>query len=319
MNKTIPRAIKELSCTIISVCKSFGQSRDSYYKQKKRQVKQEVLNREVLSLIKEERLSQPRVGTLKLYRSLKPLLIDKSHKIGRDKFFSILRSENLLVKRKKSFCKTTDSNHPFYKYSNIVKGIGVTDINQVWVSDITYIRLVKGHCYLSIITDAYSRKIVGFDISDSLELSGCLRSLEMALKSLPKGHSLIHHSDRGSQYCSYAYTDLLKKHNIRISMTEENHCYENALAERVNGILKDEYYLDLCFNDLSLASKASINAICIYNSKRTHMSLDYLTPNQVYHSKGEDKNKIQKQIKNYYFYPVKQNANEPCWRATRQG
>jgi transposase InsO family protein len=156
--------------------------------------------------------------------------------------------------------------------------------NQVWVSDITYIRTVKGFCYLALITDLYSRKIVGHDLSDSLELSGCQRALQRALiKAKPKA-GLIHHSDRGIQYCSNQYTNELLKRKIKISMTEEKHCYENAVAERVNGILKDEFYLDQCFFNTKHAKLAAKSAIKLYNNKRLHLSLGYKTPNMVFES-----------------------------------
>ena len=158
----------------------------------------------------------------------------------------------------------------------------VTGPNQVWVSDITYIRTVKGFCYLALITDMYSRKIVGHDLSDSLELSGCVRALKKAIYQAKDIKQLIHHSDRGIQYCSNVYTQILKRNNIGISMTEENHCYENAMAERVNGILKDEFYLDQVFTDATHAKRAAKNAINLYNEIRLHLSLNYRTPNMVY-------------------------------------
>ena len=158
----------------------------------------------------------------------------------------------------------------------------VTAPNQVWVSDITYIRTVKGFCYLALITDLYSRKIVGYDISDSLELTGCLRALKKALASARPAAGLVHHSDRGIQYCSKQYVSELQKRKVKISMTEENHCYENAVAERVNGILKDEFYLDQCFVNTHNAKIATKNAIQIYNNKRLHLSLGYKTPNMVF-------------------------------------
>ena len=188
----------------------------------------------------------------------------------------------MLVKRKKTSFKTTNSYHRFHKYSNLVKHMEVTQPNQVWVSDITYIRTVKGFCYLALITDMYSRKIVGYDISDSLELTGCLRTLQKALRHARPAVGLVHHSDRGIQYCSNQYVNELKKHKVKISMTEENHCYENAIAERVNGILKDEFYLDQCFFTTEHACIATKNAIKIYNNKRLHLSLGYKTPNMVF-------------------------------------
>jgi transposase InsO family protein len=188
----------------------------------------------------------------------------------------------MLVKRKRASCKTTDSYHHFHKYNNLVKDLEITAPNQVWVSDITYIRTVNGFCYLALITDLYSRKIIGHDISDSLELTGCLRALKKALWQARLAGNIIHHSDRGVQYCSHMYVNELKKRNIKISMTEENHCYENAVAERVNGILKDEFYLDQCFFSTLYAKRAAKNAIKIYNNKRLHLSLGYKTPNTVY-------------------------------------
>jgi transposase InsO family protein len=188
----------------------------------------------------------------------------------------------MLITRKKPSYRTTNSFHRFYKYKNIIKDVEVTKPNQVWVSDITYIRTIKGFCYLALITDMYSRKIVGYDISNSLELKGCERALNKALYQAKSTNGLIHHSDRGIQYCSNVYTKILKRNNIAISMTEENHCYENAVAERVNGILKDEFYLDQTFDSLQHAKRATKNAINLYNEIRLHVSLDYKTPNMVY-------------------------------------
>ena len=202
--------------------------------------------------------------------------------MGRDTLFNVLRKHNMLTLRKKYSSRTTYSLHRFYKYKNIIKDVEATRPNQVWVSDITYIRTVKGFCYLALITDMHSRKIIGYDLSDSLELSGCTRALKKALYQAKSTEDLIHHSDRGIQYCSNVYTHILKRNNIRISMTEENHCYENAIAERVNGILKDEFYLDQAFDSVAHAKRATKNAIKLYNEIRLHLSLDFKTPNMVY-------------------------------------
>lgn len=188
----------------------------------------------------------------------------------------------MLTLRKKYSSRTTNSLHRFYKYHNIIKDFKASRTNQIWVSDITYIRTIKGFCYLALITDAYSRKIIGYDLSNSLELSGCVRALNKALYKAKNIDGLIHHSDRGIQYCSNGYTQILKRHNIAISMTEDNHCYENALAERINGILKDEFYLDQTFTDVAHAKRATKNAINLYNEVRLHLSLDYKTPNYVH-------------------------------------
>ncbi|WP_242132617.1 IS3 family transposase [Aestuariivivens marinum] len=178
--------------------------------------------------------------------------------------------------------RTTNSYHRFYKYNNIIKDLEVTRPNQVWASDITYIRTVKGFCYLALITDMHSRKIIGYDLSNSLELAGCVRTLKKALYHAKGIKGLIHHSDRGIQYCSNVYTQILKRNKIGISMTEENHCYENAMAERVNGILKDEFYLDQTFDSAAHAKRATKNAINLYNEVRLHLSLNFKTPNMVY-------------------------------------
>lgn len=218
----------------------------------------------------------------KLKISLNEDFVKANLKIGRDTLFNVLRRHRLLTLRKKYSARTTNSYHRFYKYNNIIKDVEVTKPNQVWASDITYIRTVKGFCYLALITDMYSRKIVGYDLSDSLELKGCVRALNKAIYQAKNIKGLIHHSDRGIQYCSNVYTQILKRKKIDISMTEENHCYENALAERVNGILKDEFYLDQVFNNVQHAKRAAKNAIKLYNEIRLHLSLDYKTPNMVY-------------------------------------
>jgi transposase InsO family protein len=268
--------------SLSEICSLFGLKRDAYYKYVKRFKKRETIKVKVISMVKEERKIQSRVGGRKLHEALTPSFIEANLKIGRDYLFDILREHDMLVKPKKSTCRTTFSHHRFYTYKNLVKGMVVTRPNQVWVSDITYIRTVSGFCYLALITDMYSRKIVGYDMSDSLELAGCLRALQKALKAARPATRLVHHSDRGFQYCSNQYVNELKKHGIEISMTEENHCYENAIAERVNGILKDEFYLDQVFYSLSHARDAVKNAIEIYNSKRLHLSLGYKTPNFVF-------------------------------------
>ena len=218
----------------------------------------------------------------KLIKSLDQEFARANLKVGRDTLFNVLREHRMLTLRKKYSARTTNSYHRFYKYKNIIKDIEITRPNQVWVSDITYIRTVKGFCYLALITDMYSRKIIGYDLSDSLELKGCVRALNKALYQAKNIQGLIHHSDRGIQYCSNVYTQILKRNRIGISMTEENHCYENAMAERVNGILKDEFYLDQTFTNVAHAKRATKNAIKLYNEIRLHLSLNFKTPNMVY-------------------------------------
>ena len=203
------------------------------------------------------RRSLPREGVRKLKISLEDEFTKANLKVGRDTLFNVLRKHQMLTLRKKYSARTTNSLHRFYKYKNIIKDVDITRPNQVWASDITYIRTVKGFCYLELITDMYSRKIVGYDLSDSLELKGCVRALNKAIYQSENIKQLIHHSDRGIQYCSNVYTQILKRNKIDISMTEENHCYENAIAERVNGILKDEFYLDQVFTNVQHAKRAA--------------------------------------------------------------
>ena len=268
--------------SIQEVCSQFDLNRDAYYKFQRRFTKQQVIDNKVIKLVKQSRKTLPREGTRKLMKSLNNDFLKLGVKMGRDQLFRVLKEHNLLIKRKKYSCRTTNSYHRFYKYKNIIKDIKITRPNQVWASDITYIRTVRGFCYLALITDMHSRKIVGFDLSDTLELSGCLKAFKKAVYHNKNIKGLIHHSDRGIQYCSNVYTSELKSKGLEISMTEENHCYENAMAERVNGILKDEFYLDQTFASMTQAKTATKNAIKLYNSKRLHLSLNFKTPNSIH-------------------------------------
>ncbi|WP_139181116.1 IS3 family transposase [Winogradskyella thalassocola] len=268
------------SLTTITHC--FGLKRDAYYKYKSRADMRLEIEQHIIEIVRERRKSLPREGVRKLLKSLDADFTEANIKVGRDTLFNVLRKHQMLTLRKRTSARTTNSYHRFYKYNNIIKDVEVTRSNQVWVSDITYIRTVKGFCYLALITDMYSRKIVGYDLSDSLELKGCVRALNKAIYKAKNTNGLIHHSDRGIQYCSNQYTQILKRKKIDISMTEENHCYENAMAERVNGILKDEFYLDQTFDNVAHAKRAAKNAINLYNEIRLHLSLDYKTPNMVY-------------------------------------
>ena len=266
--------------TTITHC--FGLKRNAYYKHKNRADKRINLEQQIINIVRKRRKSLPREGVRKLMRSLDHEFTKANLKVGRDTLFNILRKHQMLTLRKKTSARTTNSYHRFYKYKNSIKDLKITRPNQVWASDITYIRTVKGFCYLALITDMYSRKIVGYDLSDSLELKGCVRALKKAIYQAKDIKQLIHHSDRGIQYCSNVYTQILKRKKIGISMTEENHCYENAMAERVNGILKDEFYLDQTFDNVAHAKRTAKNAIKLYNEIRLHLSLDYKTPNMVY-------------------------------------
>lgn len=279
---TIAREKAKGFVSLSKICDSFELKRDAYYKYKYRADKRKEVEQQIVHIVKKRRRSLPREGVRKLMKSLKMDFEKQQVKIGRDTLFNVLREHKMLTLRKKYSARTTNSHHRFYKYGNIIKDVKVTGPNQVWVSDITYIRTVKGFCYLALITDMYSRKIVGYDLSDSLELKGCLRALNKAIYQAKNVEGLIHHSDRGIQYCSNVYTQILKRKKMGISMTEENHCYENAMAERVNGILKGEFYLDQTFTNVSHAKRATKNAINLYNGIRLHLSLDYKIPNMVH-------------------------------------
>lgn len=226
----------------------------------------------------------PKIGTRKLYYLLENEL--KVLKVGRDKLFRILKANQLLIKPKKKYHITTNSHHRFRKHKNQIKEIAYTRPEQVWVSDITYIGNRKNPSYLSLITDAYSKKIMGYNVSDSLNVKGSLAALEMALKNRKyKNEPIIHHSDRGLQYCSNEYQKILDKNNILPSMTEQYDPYENAIAERINGILKQEFDIDKY--DINLNTKRSVvkNSIEIYNNFRPHLSNYMLTPNQMHKQK----------------------------------
>lgn len=241
----------------------------------------------------------PRIGTRKLHYMLTETLQKHAISMGRNALFDLLAEYGMLVRRRKRRrISTTDSNHPFRKYPNLVRELQVLRSNHLWVSDITYISLTDGFCYLSLVTDAYSRKIVGYCLHPTLKKEGPLQALQMALATLPtnRQQALIHHSDRGLQYCCSDYTTLLENKGISISMTEKGDPYENAIAERVNGILKEEFALYNDFESLEQASSAAKDAINIYNQIRPHASCDYLTPEQAHQKQGLLKTKWKRRL-----------------------
>lgn len=256
--------------------------RQNYYKAHKIRRRKEVDEDLVEQLVRAERAEQPRLGGRKLYFMLKPELEAADVSLGRDRFFEVLRDNDLLLEPLPSVPHTTNSRHSLGIFPNIIKELEVTRSNQVWVSDITYVRTTEGFIYLSLITDKYSRKIVGYWAGDTLETEGCLKALDRALKGKPEEARIIHHSDRGCQYCSHLYVNKLREEGIGISMTEEKHCSENALAERVNGILKQEYWLGSVFQSKEQAYEAVDEAVHLYNNRRPHTSLDYRTPQEVH-------------------------------------
>jgi putative transposase len=260
----------------------FGLSRQAYYKYKSDRIKRSKELIVVREMVVRIRCRMPRIGTRKLYYLIKDELSLLNIKIGRDVLFNFLRAEHLLVKPKRSYVKTTNSKHWMKKYPNLIKDIKLTKPEQLWVSDITYIKTNKGHEYLSLITDAYSKKIMGYELLENLSATGPLNAMEMALKNRKYAHDLIHHSDRGLQYCSADYIEKLMQNGIKISMTENGDPYENAIAERVNGILKYEFLIIEGFNNHLQAMDVIKESIKIYNEERPHLSCKMLTPNQAH-------------------------------------
>jgi putative transposase len=267
-----------LRCSLLRVCRIFGLTRQAFYKARKTRSLELFEENKIVQETRRIRRDQPRVGTRKIYRTLLQMGIQ----IGRDRLFEILRNHKMLIKKRKRYTKTTNSYHRFRKHRNLIKDLTATKPNQVFVSDITYLDTKEGFCYLALVTDLYSRKIVGWDVSKSLSVEGCQRALRMALKGIQPGSGLIHHSDRGIQYCTPRYTAILENHGVQISMTEENHAYENAVAERVNGILKDEFLLGERLPSFHFATQLVPSSIKTYNNLRLHLSLHYKTPAQCY-------------------------------------
>lgn len=240
----------------------------------------------VIERIGQIRSKEEKVGTRKLHQALTPTLRQHDIKMGRDKLFDLLAAHQLLIRRStRRKVRTTDSNHPFRKYPNLVKDLAVTYANQLWVSDITYLSLAGGKfCYLSLITDVYSRKIVGYCLYPTLHKEGPIAALKMALQTRSQSifFKTIHHSDRGMQYCCKEYTDMLLSNDTAISMTQNGDPGENAIAERVNGILKSEFLMHSPFHGYKQACLAVQRAIQTYNQIRLHSSCDYKTPDQAY-------------------------------------
>ncbi len=262
------------------MCRLFGFSKQAYYKRKRRANSSDY--QELKKLIMNVRNQLPKSGGRKVYHMISEDLRKKNIKMGRDKLFSYLRSEHLLVTKKKKYHKTTNSKHWMRKYPNLVKNLVINRPEQVWVADITYLQVKKKHYYLHLITDAYSKRIVGYKLADNMLAVTTLKALEKAVSERQYKEELIHHSDRGLQYCSSIYTQKLSNSNIKISMTEQYDPYENAVAERVNGILKDEFGLDNIFENYERLELQILQSIALYNQLRPHVSIGLLTPNQAH-------------------------------------
>jgi len=267
-------------------CSLFGRSRQGWYEQIKREEEQHMADAIVLRLVKEIRVDLPRAGVPKIHFMLKENLKAHGIKMGRDALYQLLGEHGYLIRYRRRKPYTTNSNHPYKKYPNLIRDIKyLTHAGKLWVSDITYLSLKEKFCYLSIVTDAYSHKIIGHCLYPSLHSNGPINALIMAAKSTRTG-GLIHHSDRGSQYCCSEYVKMLEYYHIQISMTEQGDPYENAIAERVNGILKGEFLLDKTFSSFQEAEQAVNRAIEKYNHIRPHASCDNLTPVKAHEGNG---------------------------------
>jgi len=268
--------------SIAALCARVNMSRQNYYAARQLRQRRQIDEALVLELVRRERQVQPRLGGRKLLRLLQTDLDEAGVEVGRDRFFELLAEHDLLVAPKAGAPHTTNSRHSLPVFHNLLAGMDLQAPNEAWVSDLTYIRTDEGFLFAALITDAYSRKIVGANIGDSLEAVGCLRALDQALGDLPAGKRPIHHSDRGCQYCCHEYVNRLQDRGLAISMTEVMHCYENALAERVNGILKQEYEMDRTFRTKAQAKAAFEQAVWLYNHRRPHLSLNYRFPSEVH-------------------------------------
>lgn len=277
---------------ITFACDLFGLDRQVYYRSKKRVEKHQQRAEQVLSLVKSIRVRMPRLGAKKLYFLLKIEL--NALGVGRDKLIDILRANQLLINPKRQYHVTTNSHHRFRKHKNLIEHTQVARPEEVWVSDITYIGDRENPQYLALVTDSYSKKIMGYDVSNSLSVTGSCRALRMALniRKYPK-KELIHHSDRGLQYCSDKYQEILKTARLKCSMTEQYDPYQNATAERINGILKQEFILGIKVTDIQLMRKIVEQSVLIYNTERPHLSCHMKTP-EFMHKQSEIKIKSYK-------------------------
>lgn len=285
---------------LAKLCGWFGITRQAYYqygwKEIDVSIQEDILLREVLKI----RENHKRMGTRKLYQKLQPFMLEHQIKLGRDGLFDLLSSNHMLVRKRKRRIQTTQSNHWLRKYTNLIHDFIPSAPNQLWVSDITYWKINGSNVYISFITDAFSRKVVGYHVAQTMEAIETIEALRMALSGLPRRpesrSNLIHHSDRGVQYCSHDYVKLLQDYRIQISMTENGDPLENAIAERLNGILKDEYLNESNVESIENARVILSNAVHLYNEDRPHMSIANKYPSQVH----QQSLKTDRLWKNYY-------------------
>lgn len=293
-------------CSLGMLCVLIGVSRQAYYQGRTRQLKREDRDAQALEAVREVRVELPHTGTRKLYHERNACF--RALHLGRDKLFALLRGKGMLVERRRRYTRTTDSRHGFALAPNLLQDADTgaprrpTRPNEVFVSDITYIETLEGFRYAALLTDAYSRKIVGYDLSASLSVEGSMRALNQALSQTTKAErkDLIHHSDRGVQYCCRTYRERLQQAGVHVSMSATGNPYENALAERVNGILKMELGLDAVFTTGEQARRTFEQAIRLYNEKRPHLALGMRKPSQVHEERLHSRTYKQKNDVNLF-------------------
>ena len=286
------------SISLVRFCRLLGVTRQALYQHGWRSEELNIEAELIIQQVIEIRKRHPVIGTRKLYLMLQSILLEHQIKIGRDKLFDLLAAYRLLIRRRPRRISTTQSYHRFHKYPNLIKEMKITCINQLWVSDITYYKMMGKFVYLSFVTDAYSHKIIGYHVAETLETIHSLKALEMAVNGIDFSiqNKIIHHSDRGIQYCSEGYVSLLEKHHILISMTENGDPLENPIAERVNGIIKDEYLNRYHYGTIKELEEKLNQVVSFYNNERPHSSCSLFTPGKVH----EQNLRIERKWKTYY-------------------
>jgi transposase InsO family protein len=277
---------------------SLGISKQAYYQQLKRDKFRNLEKQKIINWIIQYRKILPKTGTIKLYEYLQPKMMQENIKMGRDAVNNLLRSRGMLIKKTKRYFITTDSKHFFFKSPNLLTELKITHSEQVFVSDITYIKTDSGHAYLALVTDAYSRKIMGWSLQDNMKVSMVKEALNMAHKNCVFNHkSIIHHSDRGIQYCCPDYSQYAENKGFVLSTTQQYDPYENAIAERINGILKYEFGLKNTIKSIEIALKMVKEAVDLYNNLRMHWSLDFKKPQEVHLQYNKHVNKNYKKVR----------------------